>query len=80
LLSRPLASYHLILTMAALMTSFGLIMVLSASSVEGYSADGSAYGLFANQVIFVVLGAIVFYLTLRMPVRFFRRMAVPMIA
>ncbi|WP_407648652.1 putative lipid II flippase FtsW [Gordonia otitidis] len=80
LLSRPLASYHLVLTMAALMTSFGLIMVLSASSVEGYSADGSAYGLFANQVIFVVLGAIVFYLTLRMPVRFFRRMAVPMIA
>ena len=80
LLSRPLASYHLVLTMAALMTSFGLIMVLSASSVEGYSADGSAYGLFANQVIFVVLGAAVFYLTLRMPVRFFRRMAVPMIA
>ena len=80
LLSRPLASYHLILTMAALMTSFGLIMVLSASSVEGYSADGSAYGLFANQVIFVVLGAVVFYLTLRMPVRFFRRMAVPLIA
>ena len=59
LLSRPLASYHLVLTMAALMTSFGLIMVLSASSVEGYSADGSAYGLFANQVIFVVLGAVV---------------------
>ncbi|MFT4043837.1 MAG: putative lipid II flippase FtsW [Gordonia sp. (in: high G+C Gram-positive bacteria)] len=75
LLSRPLASYHLILTMATLMTGFGLIMVLSASSVEGYSKDGSAYGLFATQVIFAILGLIVFYLTLRLPVRVLRRFA-----
>ncbi|MGV9826218.1 MULTISPECIES: putative lipid II flippase FtsW [unclassified Gordonia (in: high G+C Gram-positive bacteria)] len=78
LLSRPLASYHLILTMALLMTSFGLIMVLSASSVEGYSKEGSAYGLFATQVIFAVMGLAVFYLTLRLPVRLLRRSAAPM--
>ena len=78
LLARPLASYHLIVTMAFLLTSFGLVMVLSASSVEGYSKEGSAYGLFSTQVIFAFLGFFVFYLTLRVPVRFLRRAAAPL--
>nr|KOY49554.1 cell division protein FtsW [Gordonia sp. NB41Y] len=78
LLARPLASYHLILTLALLLTVFGLVMVLSASSVEGYSKQGSAYGLFATQVIFAILGMGVFYLTLRLPVRMLRRLAAPL--
>ncbi|MGV9710197.1 putative lipid II flippase FtsW [Gordonia sp. NPDC003424] len=78
LLARPLASYHLVLTIAVLLTVFGLIMVLSASSVEGYSKDGSAYGLFATQVIFALLGLFVFYVTLRVPVRVIRRVAAPL--
>lgn len=77
LLSRPLASYHLIVTLALLLTVFGLIMVLSASSVEGYSKEGSAYGPFATQVIFAILGLCTFYLMLRMSVRAFRRFAAP---
>lgn len=78
LLARPLASYHLILTMAFLLTVFGLVMVLSASSVEGYSKEGSAYGLFATQVTFALLGLVVFYVMLRMPIRMLRRLAAPM--
>ncbi|MGW0036060.1 putative lipid II flippase FtsW [Gordonia sp. NPDC003376] len=78
LLARPLASYHLILALALLLTVFGLVMVLSASSVEGYSKQGSAYGLFATQVIFAILGMGVFYLTLRLPVRLLRRLAAPL--
>lgn len=78
LLARPLASYHLVLTIAFLLTAFGLVMVLSASSVEGYSKDGSAYGLFATQVIFAALGLFGFYLMLRVPVRMLRRVALPM--
>ncbi len=77
LLARPLASYQLILTMSFLLTTFGLVMVLSASSVEGYSKEGSAYGLFATQVIFALLGLVVFYLMLRVPVRLLRRFAAP---
>ncbi|MFE0749561.1 putative lipid II flippase FtsW [Gordonia sp. NPDC058843] len=77
LLARPLASYQLILTMSFLLTAFGLVMVLSASSVEGYSKEGSAYGLFATQVIFALLGLVVFYLMLRVPVRLLRRFAAP---
>ncbi|MXP21120.1 putative lipid II flippase FtsW [Gordonia sp. HNM0687] len=79
LLSRPLASYHLILTIAFLLTVFGLVMVLSASSVEGYSKEGSAYGLFATQVIFALLGLCGFYVMLRLPVRLLRRVAAPLI-
>ncbi|NED67959.1 cell division protein FtsW, partial [Streptomyces sp. SID10244] len=78
LLSRPLASYHLILTIAFLLTVFGLVMVLSASSVEGYSKDGSSYGLFATQMIFALLGLVGFYVMLRLPVRLLRRMAAPL--
>ena len=78
LLSRPLASYQLILTFAVMLTVFGLVMVLSASSVEGYSQEGSAYGLFATQVLFALLGVVVFYFTLRVPVRLLRRAAAPL--
>ncbi|WP_374112728.1 putative lipid II flippase FtsW [Gordonia sp. C13] len=80
LLARPLASYQLVLTMAFMLTAFGLVMVLSASSVEGYSQDGSAYGLFTTQVIFAGLGLVVFYLMLRVPVRLLRRFAAPSMA
>ncbi|SIS20572.1 putative lipid II flippase FtsW [Williamsia sterculiae] len=76
-LSRPLASFHLIVTLSFLLTLFGLVMVLSASSVEGYSKSGSAYGLFTTQVVFAILGTVLFYVTLRMPIRFFRRAAAP---
>ncbi len=77
LLARPLASYQLVLTLAFLLTAFGLVMVLSASSVEGYSQDGSAYGLFTTQVIFAGLGLIVFYMMLRLRVSLMRRFAAP---
>ncbi|WP_165943025.1 putative lipid II flippase FtsW [Gordonia zhaorongruii] len=75
LLSRPLASFHMILSLTVILTALGLIMVLSASSVEGYAKDGSAYGMFATQATFATLGFILFYLTLKVPVRLFRRFA-----
>ncbi|GAB05545.1 putative lipid II flippase FtsW [Gordonia amarae] len=79
LLSRPLASYHLVLALAGLLTLLGLVMILSASSVEGYSKEGSAYGLFTTQLVFALMGVVVFYVTLWMPVRMFRRLAAVMI-
>lgn len=79
LLARPLASFHLVVALTLLLTGFGLVMVLSASSVEGYAKEGSAYGLFATQVIFAAVGMAGFYLTLRLPIRFIRRLAAPAI-
>ncbi|MGZ6869165.1 MAG: hypothetical protein ACXVHI_02460, partial [Frankiaceae bacterium] len=43
LLSRPLASYYLLLSTAGLLVVFGLVMVLSSSSVTAYAANKSPY-------------------------------------
>jgi len=78
-LARPLASFHLIVTLGVLLTVFGLVMVLSASSVEGYAKDGSAYGMFTNQVIFTLAGIVLFWFAIRLPIRMLRRFAAPAI-
>ena len=74
-LSRPLISFHLVLAITAALTVLGLVMVLSASSVEAYLSDGSAYSLFFQQLLGVLLGAAAFYLALRAPVRLVRRVS-----
>lgn len=74
-LDRPLTSFHLIIAVAALLTTLGLIMVLSASGVRSYDEDGSAWLIFGKQVLWTVIGLFACYLALRMPVRFLRRIA-----
>jgi cell division protein FtsW len=74
-LGRPMTSFHLIIAVAALLTTLGLIMVLSASGVRSYGADGSAWVIFGKQVLWTVIGLIGCYAALRMPVRFLRRVA-----
>ncbi|GAA3964000.1 putative lipid II flippase FtsW [Gordonia caeni] len=75
LMARPLTSFHLVVMLAVVLTVCGLIMVQSASSVEGYAESQSSYGAFATQTVFAILGWIVFYLVLKLPFRFFRRFA-----
>lgn len=79
-LHRPLASFHLLLAVFGLLTVFGLVMVLSASSVDSFSADGSTYSVFEQQVMFVGIGLVVFYVALRMPVRLIRRFSLVALA
>ncbi|WP_156689960.1 putative lipid II flippase FtsW [Mycobacterium sp. Marseille-P9652] len=74
-LGRPMTSFHLIIAVAGLLTTLGLIMVLSASGVRSYDADGSAWVIFGKQVMWTVIGLIACYFALRMPVRFIRRVA-----
>ncbi|OCB55850.1 cell division protein FtsW [Mycobacterium malmoense] len=74
-LSRPMTSFHLIIAVAGLLTILGLIMVLSASGVRSYDADGSAWVIFGKQVLWTVIGLIACYASLRMSVRFIRRVA-----
>lgn len=74
-LGRPMTSFHLIIAIAALLTTLGLIMVLSASGVRSYDADGSAWVIFDKQVLWTVIGLIGGYTSLRMSVRFIRRTA-----
>jgi cell division protein FtsW len=74
-LGRPMTSFHLLIAVAALLTTLGLIMVLSASGVRSYGADGSAWVIFGKQVLWTVIGLIGCYASMRMSVRFIRRMA-----
>lgn len=74
-LNRPMTSFHLIIAVAALLTTLGLIMVLSASGVRSYDDDGSAWVIFNKQVLWTVIGLIGCYAALRMSVRFLRRIA-----
>jgi cell division protein FtsW len=76
-LGRPMTSFHLIIAVAALLTTLGLTMVLSASGVYSYDSDGSPWAVFGRQVLWTVVGLIAFYLALRMPVQMMRRLAFP---
>ncbi len=71
-LSRPLTSFHLIVAVAALLVTLGLIMVLSASGVHSYDEDGSPWAIFARQVLWTVVGLVGFWVAIRLPVRFMR--------
>ncbi|WP_414685962.1 putative lipid II flippase FtsW [Mycobacterium sp.] len=74
-LGRPMTSFHLIIAVTGLLTTLGLIMVLSASGVRSYDADGSAWVIFAKQVLWTVIGLIAAYVAMRVSVQFIRRVA-----
>ncbi len=72
-----MTSFHLVIAVAALLITLGLIMVLSASGVHSYDEDGSPWAIFAKQVLWTVVGLFAFYLALRMPVNVMRKLAFP---
>ncbi|HEX2284696.1 MAG TPA: putative lipid II flippase FtsW [Mycobacterium sp.] len=74
-LGRPMTSFHLIVAVAALLTTLGLTMVLSASGVYSYDQDGSPWVVFAKQVMWTVIGLVAFYVALRMRVQLMRSLA-----
>ncbi|WP_372503723.1 putative lipid II flippase FtsW [[Mycobacterium] manitobense] len=79
-LGRPMTSFHLIIAVAALLTTLGLTMVLSASGVYSYDSAGSPWSVFAKQVLWTAVGLLAFYVALRMPVAMMRRLAFPAFA
>ncbi len=76
-LSRPMTSFHLIIAVAAILVTLGLIMVLSASGVYSYDTGGSPWTVFAKQLLWTGVGLVFFYLALRMPISLMRRLAFP---
>ena len=79
-LSKPMTSFHLIVAVAALLVTLGLIMVLSASGVHSYDEDGSPWAIFAKQVLWTCVGLVAFYVAMRVPVNLMRRLAFPAFA
>jgi len=74
-LRKPLTSLHLVLGVFALLTLFGLVMVLSASSVESYTAGGSSYSVFVRQLVFCIPGLAMFWVGLRVSPKVLRALA-----
>jgi cell division protein FtsW len=78
-LGRPLASFHLILAIFGLLTAIGLVMVASASPIvsiqQSAHDNGTAYALFKKQLAFALLGLLVFWLGVRIPLRRIRALS-----
>lgn len=75
LANHPLSTSYLIGGSALLLLILGLVMVLSASSIESYKIFGSAYTLAQRQAMFAVAGVIVMFVLARTNLRFWRFIA-----
>jgi cell division protein FtsW len=71
-LQRPLASYYLVVGLTVVLAGLGLVMVLSASSIDSLTRTGSPYGTFLHQIVYCAVGGVAFLLVGRVPVRRWR--------
>jgi cell division protein FtsW len=78
-LARPLASYYLLLASAGMLLILGLVMVFSATSVEGYAEHRDAYGSVIRQAIFAAVGLVAFWAFQRLPARTYRALGLPLL-
>ncbi len=79
LLNHPLSTYYLLLGTTLLLLVLGLVMVLSASSIESFRVHGSPYTLAQRQALFAVLGVIGMVFASRTSVQFWRGFAWPLL-
>lgn len=79
LMRRPLASYYLLMAAAALLLTIGLVMVLSASSIDSYVDSGSAFTVFLKQVQWAAIGLVAFWLALVIRPQWYRWLGYPLL-
>ncbi len=80
-LDRPMTSWHLIIAIFLLLLGFGLLMVLSASSIASFHQnDGAPFATFENQALFAVIGMCGFLFASRVSTRMLRTFSFPMVA
>jgi cell division protein FtsW len=75
---RPRTSW-LLLGLVAALDVIGLVMVLSASSVNALRVYGSAWIFFERQLLWVGVGALLLVVTMRVDYRVWRRLVVPLL-
>jgi cell division protein FtsW len=66
-------NYFLLLGATLFLVVFGLIMVLSSSSVESFTTSGGFFNGFVRQVVFAAIGIPLMLIAARMPARFWKR-------
>ena len=69
--------FNMVLGITMLLMVFGLVMVLSASSIVAIRDNNNAFFIFGKQVLFAVIGFLALSLGSVMPVTFWRRMGFP---
>lgn len=72
--------YVLLVAMVAVLNLIGMVMVLSASSVNSLDSYGSAWHFFQRQLIWSTVGIAAFLITSRIDYRAWRRWTVPLLA
>ncbi|WP_181957756.1 putative lipid II flippase FtsW [Nonomuraea longispora] len=80
LLDKPLTTYYLIIMCSALLLALGLMMVLSASSIEALQKTGSPFSWFIKQSLSAAVGVLVMWLCSRLPTKVFRWAGYPLMA
>ncbi len=76
-LDSPLSTYYLLIGTTGALLLIGLVMVLSASSVMAYQETGDSFQMGMNQAKFAAMGIAGAFVASRLPVRAWRRLAVP---
>ncbi|MBG6054044.1 cell division protein FtsW [Salinibacterium sp. CAN_S4] len=71
------SNYFLLLGVTLFLVIFGLVMVLSSSTIESYIAEQGFFGRFARQGLFAVIGIPLMLVASRMPSGFWRKWAWP---
>jgi cell division protein FtsW len=72
-------NYFLLLGTTLFLVAFGLVMVLSSSSIESHIQNDSFFASFFRQGLYALLGLPLMLVAARMPTSFWRRMARPAI-
>ncbi len=70
-------NYFLLLGVTLFLVAFGLVMVLSSSSIESFTADEGFFGQFARQGLYAAVGVPLMLVASRMPPQFWKRWAWP---
>ncbi|MGH9063503.1 MAG: putative lipid II flippase FtsW [Acidimicrobiales bacterium] len=73
------ANQVLLSAVVAVLTVVGLVMVLSASSVEALSQYGSSWVFFDHQVMWVAMGTVLLVVVSRVDYRVWRRLSGPLL-
>ncbi len=76
-LEHPLATYYLLIGASALLLTIGLIMVLSASSVQAFKVSNDSYAIVRRQLLWVAIGLPTAWVASRLPSAWIRRLAYP---
>ncbi|MEY2436549.1 MAG: cell division protein FtsW, partial [Acidimicrobiaceae bacterium] len=71
--------YVLLFAVLVVLNLVGLVMVLSASSVNALHVEGSSFYYFERQLMWLGIGTVLFLVTLRYDYRRLRRWAMPLL-